>query len=208
MSYAALAAGIGFGFLIAAQVGPIWILALRTGIRSGFAASFGIGVGAAVIDTIYCILGALGAAALLATPNSQRVVSITGSLAIAYIGLRSIIIKRFNKKNSEASRPATTETFSRSLRLSLFATAANPFTIISWVALLAAASTYIHTTTEKVTFAFGVGVGSLTFFFTLALVSVQLGKRLRPLLIEWIDRVATALFFIFALALAYRAFTI
>ena len=63
MNYSALASGVGFGFLIAAQVGPIWILALRTGIRSGFLASFGIGCGAAVIDTIYCILGALGAAA-------------------------------------------------------------------------------------------------------------------------------------------------
>ncbi len=208
MSYTTLAAGVGFGFLIAAQVGPIWILALRTGIQAGFAASFGIGVGAAIIDTIYCVLGALGAAALLATPNSQRVVSITGSLAIAYLGARSIIRTRSKKKNPEESESSPTETFMRSLRLSLFATAANPFTIISWVALLAAASTYIHTTIEKVTFACGVGVGSLTFFFALALVSAQLGKRLRPLLIEWIDRVATALFFIFAVALAYRAFTI
>ena len=72
MSYTALAAGVGFGFLIAAQVGPIWILALRTGIQAGFAASFGIGVGAAIIDTIYCVLGALGAAALLAHPTANE----------------------------------------------------------------------------------------------------------------------------------------
>lgn len=204
----ALVAGIGFGFLIAAQVGPIWILALRTGIQSGFPASFGIGVGAAVIDTIYCVLGALGAAALLATPNSQRVVSITGSLAIAFIAARSIMLQRMKAKNPEQSESVTSETFLRSLRLSLFATAANPFTIISWVALLAAASTYIHTTVEKITFACGVGVGSLTFFFTLALFSSQLGKRLHPRIIEWIDRIATVLFLIFAIALAYRAFTI
>ena len=51
MNYGAIAAGLGCGFLIAAQVGPIWILALQTGIRSGFSASFGIGAGAAVVDT-------------------------------------------------------------------------------------------------------------------------------------------------------------
>jgi len=209
MNYGAIAAGLGCGFLIAAQVGPIWILALQTGIRSGFSASFGIGAGAAVVDTVYCILGALGAAALLATPSSQRIVSITGSLAVAYLGARSIILKRIAKKRGTAAElTLESETFAKSFRLSLVATAANPFTVISWVALLAAASTYIHTTGEKLNFASGVGLGSLTFFFALALLSAQLGKRLGPRVIEWIDRISTGLYFIFALALAYRAFTI
>ena len=104
MNYTALASGIGFGFLIAAQVGPIWILALRTGIRSGFLASFGIGSGAAVIDTIYCILGALGAAAILATPSSQRFVSITGSIVIGYLGVRGVVLKRMKKGEGMSER--------------------------------------------------------------------------------------------------------
>ncbi len=209
MNYSALASGVGFGFLIAAQVGPIWILTLRTGIRSGFLASFGIGCGAAVIDTIYCILGALGAAAILATPSSQRFVSITGSIVIGYLGVRGVVLKRMKKRKGISDEiPLASETFFTSFRLSILATAANPFTIISWVALLAAASTYIHTLNAKITFAAGVGVGSLAFFLALAIAAAQLGKRLRPRLIEWIDQVATALFFVFALALAYRAFTI
>jgi putative LysE/RhtB family amino acid efflux pump len=112
------------------------------------------------------------------------------------------------RKGISEEIPLASETFFTSFRLSLLATAANPATIISWVALLAAASTYIHTLNEKVTFASGVGVGSLAFFLTLAIAAAQLGKRLRPRLIDWIDQVATALFFLFALALAYRAFTI
>ena len=50
-----IASGIGAGLLIAAQVGPIWLLCFRNGIRYGFSAAMGIGCGAALIDLLYCI---------------------------------------------------------------------------------------------------------------------------------------------------------
>src|SRR5437763_437348 len=54
----ALAAGFGLGFLTAAQVGPIWLLCLRSTLRSGFRVGIAIGAGAAVIDLAYPALSA------------------------------------------------------------------------------------------------------------------------------------------------------
>ena len=45
----ALAAGLGLGFVTAAQVGPIWLLCLRSTLRGGFRIGVAIGAGAAVV---------------------------------------------------------------------------------------------------------------------------------------------------------------
>ena len=209
MSFFVLASGFGAGFLIAAQVGPIWLLCFRNGIRYGFPAAFGIGFGAAVIDTIYCVLGALGAAVLLSAHSTQRVISVVGALIISWIGIRTIITHRkASVANLDEAESRKTTTFGPALRLSLLATASNPLTIISWVALLSAASSFIETTSGKITFAFGVGGGSFLFFITLSVVASYLGRKLSAHWVRRIDQASAYLFLVFALLLVYRAFTI
>ena len=204
-----LASGIGAGFLIAAQVGPIWLLCFRNGIRFGFPAALGIGVGAAFIDTVYCVLGALGVAALLSATSVQRVISLGGALIISWIGIRTIVVHRKSLTlDVDDSKTSSRPSFASSLRLSLLATASNPLTIISWVALLGAASTYIKSTTGKINFAFGVGIGSLLFFTVLSLAGTYLGTRLSVTWVKRIDQGSAILFLFFALALVYRAITI
>lgn len=209
MSLYILASGFAAGFLIAAQVGPIWLLCFRNGIRYGFAEAFGIGLGAAVVDTVYCVLGALGAAVLLSAHSTQRAISIIGALIIGWIGIRTIISHRASNKTGfeEADSPKT-PTFGSALRLSLLATASNPLTIISWVALLSAAGSFIDTTRGKIGFALGVGGGSFLFFLSLSLVASYLGRRLSAVWVRRIDQTSAYLFLIFALVLVYRAITI
>src|SRR5919202_238204 len=57
----ALLTGFGLGFLVAAQVGPIWLLCARTALRGGLAGALGVGLGAAIVDTAYASLGVAGA---------------------------------------------------------------------------------------------------------------------------------------------------
>lgn len=209
MSFSILASGFGAGFLIAAQVGPIWLLCFRNGIRFGFPAAFGIGLGAAVIDTLYCVLGALGAAVLLSAQSTQRVISVVGALIISWIGIKTIITHRKTTDTGiDVAPTSNTPSFGSALRLSLLATASNPLTIISWVALLSAASSFIDTTSGKVGFAFGVGGGSFLFFLSLSLAATYMGRRLSAHWVRRIDQTSAYLFLIFALLLVYRAFTI
>ncbi len=202
-----MASGFGAGFLIAAQVGPIWLLCFRNGIRFGFPAAFGIGLGAAVIDTLYCVLGALGAAVLLSAHSTQRVISVVGALVISWIGIKTIITHRKTIDAGIDETAVKTPSFASALRRSLLATASNPLTIISWVALLSAASTFITGTSGKIGFAFGVGGGSFLFFLTLSLVASYMGRRLSGHWLRRIDQISAYLFLVFALLLVYRALT-
>ena len=71
---AALAAGLGLGFVTAAQVGPIWLLCLRSTLRAGFRIGVAIGAGAAVVDMVYAALGVAGAE--VASPRRAFVTSL------------------------------------------------------------------------------------------------------------------------------------
>src|SRR5205085_509218 len=63
----AVAAGLGLGFITAAQVGPIWLLCLRSTLRGGFRVGVAIGAGAAVFSaaSTASIVGSSRAAALV-----------------------------------------------------------------------------------------------------------------------------------------------
>ena len=58
--------GILLGGFVAAQVGPVSLLCMRTATRHGFGPAVAIGAGAATVDVVYAALGVLGAAALIA----------------------------------------------------------------------------------------------------------------------------------------------
>src|SRR5919205_2813404 len=86
----ALAAGLGLGFLTAAQVGPIWLLCLRSTLRGGFRVAVAIGAGAAVIDMVYAALGVAGASRLLEIDPLRVAFGLIGAAVLALIGLRTL----------------------------------------------------------------------------------------------------------------------
>jgi threonine/homoserine/homoserine lactone efflux protein len=63
--FVALWTGLGLGFLVAAQVGPIWLLCARSVLRGRLATGLAVGAGAALVDLAYACLGVAGAAPLL-----------------------------------------------------------------------------------------------------------------------------------------------
>ena len=56
--------GFALGALVAAEVGPISLLCVRSVLRGSWSVGIGIGAGAAVADTLYAALGAAGVTAL------------------------------------------------------------------------------------------------------------------------------------------------
>src|SRR5205807_2408907 len=86
----ALAAGFGLGFLTAAQVGPIWLLCLRSTLRGGFRVGIAIGAGAAVIDVAYAALGVAGANRLLEIGALRIALGLAGAAVLAFLGLRTL----------------------------------------------------------------------------------------------------------------------
>ncbi len=158
-AWGALLAGLGAGFLVAAQVGPIWLLCARSVLRHGWQVGAAIGA----VGGLRVILGLVGAAVLMV------------------LGARTLRSARRVRDGGEAT--GEVETPGRAFRVALFATASNPMTIASWAALFAAASAASVTTSAESTstFLLGIGTGSLGWFLILssgmAIVRHRIGTR-------------------------------
>jgi putative LysE/RhtB family amino acid efflux pump len=136
---APLAVGFGLGFAVAAQVGPVTLLAVRSVLRGGLAIGLAMAAGVALIDAFYAAAGAAGAGVALELDPLRMTLGILGALVLAAIGARTLWsafrVRLGGETDEEVATPA------RALRTALAATASNPLTIVSWAAVFAAAST-------------------------------------------------------------------
>ncbi len=201
---AALAAGFGLGFVIAAQVGPISLLCMRSVLRGRFAVGVAIGAGAAVIDALYAALGAAGASALLQIDAVRLALGIVGACVLAAIGVRTLHsafrIRLGGESQDEVASPR------RAFLTSLGATASNPLTIASWAAAFSAVSTaaLAGSASTAVVLVAGVGAGTLTWFTILSGALALARRRVGPRLLATVDAVSGAAILGFAGLLGWR----
>ena len=196
--------GFGLGFLIAAQLGPISLLAIRSTLRNGVYVGLAIGGGVAVIDTLYAAAGAAGAAGLLAIEPLRLAFGLLGAAVLAVLGARTLWsafrIRMGGESREELATPRA------AFVTALAATASNPLTIASWAAVFAAASTAGAAAAGggAALLLAGVGLGSLTWMTVLA-GSVSVARRwVGPRLLRTVDGVAGAGVLGFGALLAYR----
>jgi putative LysE/RhtB family amino acid efflux pump len=136
---AAFAVGFGLGFAVAAQVGPVTLLTVRSVIRGGFVVGLAMGLGVACIDAAYAAAGAAGAGAVLELEPLRLGFGLLGTAVIAAIALNTLWSAFRVRMGGETDDEVTTP--GAALRTALAATASNPLTIVSWAAIFAAAST-------------------------------------------------------------------
>ena len=174
----ALFTGFGLGFLVAAQVGPIWLLAARSVILGRFATGIMIGLGAATIDMAYGALGLAGAASLLRITGLRLGLGLLGAAVLTILGARALRDATRAGNQAEPSAAAITSA-PRAYLTALSGTAANPLTIASWAAIFAAASAahISRTTTGAVLLLAGIGLGTASWFTALS-TAMTLVRRL------------------------------
>jgi putative LysE/RhtB family amino acid efflux pump len=199
----ALLIGFGLGFFVAAQLGPISLLAIRSTLRSGVMIGLAIGAGVAVIDTLYAAAGAAGAAGLLSFEPARMAFGLLGAAVLLVLGARTLWsafrIRMGGESRAELATPRA------AFVTALAATASNPLTIASWAAVFAAASTAgAASGAGAVPLLAGVGLGSLTWMALLA-GGVSVARRwVGPRLLRTVDGVAGAGLLGFGGLLAYR----
>jgi threonine/homoserine/homoserine lactone efflux protein len=200
----ALLAGLGFGLIVAAQVGPIWLLCARTALRGQRAAAWGIGAGAALVDATYAALGVAGAAPLLQVRGLRVALGLLGAAVLVVLGGRTLRSAALVRAGSESS--AHVLSMAQGLRTSLAATASNPSTIVSWAAIFSAASTGRLVTDAVSTAALlgGVLLGSLAWFTALSLGLGLVSRRLPEAALRLADVAAGLGLVGFGAALGWR----
>ena len=200
----AFAAGYGLGFLVAMQVGPIWVFCARSVLRGTAAVGIAIGAGAAIIDALYAGLGVAGASALLEIDALRIALGLAGAAFLAFLGARTFWsafrVRLGGESEEEVSSPR------RAFLTSLAATASNPMTIASWAAIFAAASTaeLVGSGFTASALIVGVAVGTFSWFLALSLGLALARRRVGPRLLVVVDAVSGAILVGFAGLLAWR----
>ena len=186
----ALLTGLGLGALVAAQVGPVSLLCIRTTLRHGFAPGLAVGAGAAAVDTAYGMLGMLGAGALVSIAPVRVALGAVGAVVLVVMGVRTLSAAQRVRLGLEV--PSEVVTPGRALRTALAATASNPLTIASWATAFAAASTasVIDGWADGVALLCGIGAGSLGWFAVLTTGVTLAGRRLGDRSLRTADTVA------------------
>jgi putative LysE/RhtB family amino acid efflux pump len=193
-------AGIGFGlgFLVALQLGPMSLFLIRTVLRSGVRAGLGVGAGIALTDLLYATAGAAGAAPLVAIDAVRTTLRLVGAAVLVWLGVRSI--RAGSRPATEGDREAAVSPY-RAFRTAVAATAANPTTILSWVAVFTA----LPDDTRPVPLVLGVGVGSLAWFVLLTAGVAAVRHALSRRAIQVADVLAGLGLIGFGAALAWSA---
>src|ERR1700742_2017466 len=129
-----LVKGATIGFAVAAPVGAIGMLCIRTTLERGRVAGFASGLGAALADAIFGAIGVLGITALSGVIEAQRFwLELFGGVFVIgfgiYLGLKKPAIA-----NGEGELPVSAwADFLKTFLLTL----ANPSTILTFMAIFA-----------------------------------------------------------------------
>jgi len=200
----ALVVGFGLGFLVAAQLGPISLLAIRSTLRNGVLVGVAIAAAVAIVDTLYAAAGAAGAAGLLAIEPLRLAFGLAGAAVLAVLGARTLWSAFRIRMGGESSEELATPR--AAFMTALAATASNPLTIASWAAVFAAASTagIAESTGSAVTFVAGVGLGSMAWVTVLAVGVSAARARVGARLLKTLDAAAGSAIVAFGGLLAWR----
>ena len=185
-----LLVGLGLGFFVALQLGPMSLFLIRSTLRRGWATGLGIGAGIALVDSLYAAAGAAGAAPFLAIEPLRLVLGMLGATVLVALGARTLYsafrVRLGGEIDAEVATPR------RAFLTSLAGTASNPLTIASWAAAFAAASSAgaADTAGGAVLLVCGVGVGSLAWVASLATGTALVRRRVGARATRVADRFA------------------
>jgi len=179
--------GLAFGFLLAATVGPMWVLCLRRTLASGALVGLASGLGIAVADGFYGAVAAFGLTAISGFLLAHAFwIGLVGAIFLVYLGIRTLTAKP-EMLEGEVKKLNLPAAFLSTLGLTL----TNPPTILAFAAIFAGlglASSADYAAAALIVA--GVFAGSAAWWVILALGAGKLRDRLGPRLFRAINIVS------------------
>jgi threonine/homoserine/homoserine lactone efflux protein len=159
--------GLAFGFILAATVGPMWVLCFRRTVAHGALAGFVSGMGIAVADGLYGAAAAFGLTTISGFLLGQSFwIGLIGSLFLVYLGISALLAKPAKREEEEEKYPQInlTQAFLSTLGLTL----ANPPTILAFAAIFAGLGLVASDYGTAALVVLGVFLGSASWWIVLA----------------------------------------
>jgi threonine/homoserine/homoserine lactone efflux protein len=181
-----LAQGGAIGFLVAAAIGPIAMLCIRTTLERGRIAGIAAGMGVAVADTIYAAIGAYGISFVGAALSSgESWLKLVGGIVLIAFG---IYLAR-KQPVTAAEEQEVPKSLRADFLMTLGLTLTNPMTILSFAGLFAGVSGLRGFPLSEIpALLLGVFAGSAVWWLALAFVIGLIRHRISPTAMLWINR--------------------
>jgi len=179
--------GYGLGLFVAAQIGPVSLLIVRSVVRGNFRIGFAMATAVALVDLGYAALGLAGVGRLLEENDAVRLTfGFVGAAVLVALGLGTMWIgfrARFGLETAEE-----VGTPRRAFATAFAATALNPLTIALWTAAASAAvSGGSRSSAGTIALLAGVGLGTLSWYTAFAGAIALTRQRIGPRLLAAID---------------------
>jgi len=128
------AKGLAFGFILAATVGPMWVLCFRRTVAFGPAAGLASGMGIAVADGFYGAVAAFGLTAVSGFLLAYELwLGLAGAAFLLWLGVKTLLAPAQPLDAAGLERLPPAAAFASTLGLTL----ANPPTILAFAAIFA-----------------------------------------------------------------------
>jgi putative LysE/RhtB family amino acid efflux pump len=197
--------GFGLGLFVAAQIGPVSLLIVRSVLRGSLRIGLAMAGGVALVDMLYASLGLAGVGRLIDAADGARLaLGLLGAAVLVVLGLRTLWSGfRFRMGLETAAEVATPR---RAFATALAATAFNPLTIALWTAAFPAAAAATATSSLPATGLVlgGVALGTLTWYTAFSTIVSLARRRVGPRLLAAVDVAAGAGVVGFGALLGYR----
>jgi threonine/homoserine/homoserine lactone efflux protein len=192
-----LVKGAGIGFAVAAPVGPIGLLCIRTTLERGRIAGFCAGLGAAVADTFFGLVGVLGLTAVRDLIDQQRFwLELGGGVFLVAFGIHLALKKPVLQINGGEIPMSLWADFVKTLLLTL----ANPSTIISFMAVFAGVPGTARVPLALVpVLVIGVFAGSAGWWLALSGVISMIRHMISERTMIWMNRIAGGVLIVFGI---------
>jgi putative LysE/RhtB family amino acid efflux pump len=196
--------GLGVGFLVAVQVGPVMLM-IRSIIRGALGTGLAMTAAVTLVDTLYASVGLAGPARLLRGETFSLVLGLVGGAVLVVIGVRTLWLGVRARVGGETD--ADVSSLHRAFVTALAATALNPLTIALWTLSFPAAVPrgVADSPGRTLLVLVGVAAGALGWYTCLSTGVALVKRRLGPRLVQAIDLGAGAGLVGFGGLLGYRA---
>jgi threonine/homoserine/homoserine lactone efflux protein len=183
------------GVIMAAAVGPIWMLCFRRALVDGFWSGFASGLGAAGADALYAAVAAFGLTFVSDFLIAHRSAFLFGaSLFLIWLGVRM-----FRARPGRVPAAIHASGLAQACGVTLVLTLANPMTILSFLAIFAGLGlTGARDLATATAMVLGVFLGSTLWWIVLCGLAARLGARLGDATFVALNRTAGAFVVTFA----------
>jgi putative LysE/RhtB family amino acid efflux pump len=200
------AAGFGLGILLAAQIGPVTLLIVRSVLRGGRAVLVGLAMAAAVTaaDALYAIVGLAGAGKLLDADALQLGLGLVSASVLVVIGIRTVWTGLRARLGAETTADVLSP--QTAFATAFAATALNPLTIALWTIAFPTAAPQGATTSlaDGAALLAGVVLGTMTWYCGLSTLVALVRHRVGPRLLDAVDVVTGTALVLYGGLLGYR----